>query len=104
MEDAIYVIGGKWKLRIIVALSEKPLRFNELHRTVTGISAKVLSSELKDLEQNGFIRRNIIASHPIIVEYEILEYSKTLSPVLEELVKWGANHRAKITGELDSKD
>jgi DNA-binding HxlR family transcriptional regulator len=52
--DALYVIGGKWKLRIIVALKEGNNRFNELQRTIDGISSKVLSTELKDLELNGF--------------------------------------------------
>ena len=57
--DALYVIGGKWKLRIIVALREGNRRFNELHRVIDGISAKVLSAELKDLELNGFVSRNV---------------------------------------------
>ena len=57
--DALYVIGGKWKLRIIVALKDGNKRFNEMQRLIEGISAKVLSSELKDLELNGFIRRNV---------------------------------------------
>lgn len=96
MEDALFVIGGKWKMRIILALDEKPLRFNELQRTISGISAKVLSGELKDLEQNGFLRRNIIMGNPIVVEYELLPYSRTLDHVLEALISWGSNHRKQL--------
>lgn len=94
--DALYVIGGKWKLRIIVALKEGNKRFNELQRTIEGISAKVLSSELKDLELNGFIRRNVFTDSPVVVEYEITEYCDTLSEVLQSLSKWGAMHRQRV--------
>ena len=58
INDALYAIGGKWKIKIIIAISEGYSRFNEIQRTL-GISAKVLSMELKDLELNGFIQRNI---------------------------------------------
>ena len=56
IEDTLYVIGGKWKLKVIIALKEQgAMRFNELQRTITGISARVLSNELKELELNGFV-------------------------------------------------
>lgn len=97
VSDALYVIGGKWKLRIIIALSEGPKRFNELQRLITGISAKVLSSELKDLELNGFIKRTAHAdSIPVSVEYERTEYADTLKDVVGALHDWGARHRKKI--------
>jgi DNA-binding HxlR family transcriptional regulator len=94
--DAIYVIGGKWKLRIIIALSEGNKRFNELQRVIGGISARVLSNELKDLELNGFVIRNVYPQTPVIVEYELTEYSKTLDNVLEALGEWGTMHKEKI--------
>ena len=94
--DAIYVIGGKWKLRIIIALSEGNKRFNELQRVIGGISARVLSNELKDLEINGFVKRNVYPNTPVIVEYEVTEYSHTLENVLQALGEWGAMHREKI--------
>ena len=94
--DALYVIGGKWKLRIIVALREGNKRFNEMQRTIDGISAKVLASELKDLELNGFIRRKVFAGPPVVVEYEITDYSDSLNEVLHALSTWGAMHKQKI--------
>ena len=94
--DAMYAIGGKWKLRIILALSERNMRFNELQRMVTGISAKVLSAELKDMEMNGFIKRNVDTGTPVVVEYELTEYSDTLQDVLIALGEWGAKHREHI--------
>jgi DNA-binding HxlR family transcriptional regulator len=94
--DALYVIGGKWKLRIIVALTDGNKRFNELQRLVDGISAKVLSSELKELEMNGFVKRNVFTNTPVIVEYELTEYAETLNGVLQALSDWGEVHREKI--------
>ena len=101
--DALYVIGGKWKLRIIVALKEGNKRFNEMQRLIEGISAKVLSSELKDLELNGFIRRNVFTSTPVVVEYELTEYADTLGEVLQALSEWGAMHREKVRKSMKKK-
>jgi DNA-binding HxlR family transcriptional regulator len=97
--DALYVIGGKWKLRVIVALREGNKRFNEIQRTVDGISARVLSNELKELEINGFVKRIVHAQTPVIVEYQITNYADTLSDVLLALSEWGTKHRDKIRKE-----
>lgn len=94
--DALYAIGGKWKLPIIIALTGKPKRFNELQRTIEGISAKVLSNELKDMEQNTFIKRVVYDSTPVVVEYQLTEYSKSLDPVVQALGEWGMKHRKRI--------
>ncbi|MGC1244167.1 MAG: helix-turn-helix domain-containing protein [Chryseosolibacter sp.] len=94
--DALYAIGGKWKLRIIVALTEGVSRFNELQRTITGISSKVLAAELKELELNGFVKRNILPQTPVIIEYKLTDYASTLETVLDALSDWGTKHRAKI--------
>ena len=97
--DALYAIGGKWKLRVIIALREGNKRFNELQRTITGISARVLSHELKELEMNGFVKRNVYTQTPVVVEYELTEYSDTLGNVLQALSEWGMMHRDKIRKE-----
>lgn len=94
--DALYAMGGKWKLRIIVALTERTSRFNELQRAITGISSKVLASELKELELNGFITRNVLPQTPVIIEYELTDYALTLEDVLDALSDWGTKHRSKI--------
>ena len=98
--DALYAIGGKWKLRIIVVLQERKSRFNELQRTITGISSKVLASELKELELNGFVKRHVLPQTPVVIEYELTEYAKTLQPILESLSEWGVKHRQKIRQEM----
>ncbi|KQT20612.1 HxlR family transcriptional regulator [Chryseobacterium sp. Leaf405] len=98
VEDAIYVIGGKWKLKIIIVLQENGnIRFNELQRTIKGISARVLSNELKDLELNGFVKRVVHTEQtPIVVEYISTDYSRTLKPVIMALSQWGRTHKLKI--------
>jgi DNA-binding HxlR family transcriptional regulator len=99
--DALYVVGGKWKLRVIIALSEGCKRFNELQRSIEGISATVLSNELKELELNGFVIRKVnAASTPVIVEYELTEYSATLEDVVKALHEWGYMHRQRIKGQM----
>ena len=97
--DALYVIGGKWKLRIIIALSEGSRRFNDLQRSIPGISAKMLSNELKDLELNGFVKRTVHTGTPVVVEYEPTDYTLTLQNVLTSLAEWGIMHREKLRQE-----
>lgn len=98
--DALYAIGGKWKLKVIIALFSGTSRFNELQRTIKGISAKVLSNELKELESNGFISRKVHAgATPVIVEYLLTDYSNSLQDVVTSLSQWGAMHREKIKNE-----
>lgn len=100
--DALYVIGGKWKLRIIISLSEGRKRFNELQRSIGGISARVLSNELKELEMNGFVYRNVHAdTTPVIVEYERTDYADSLRDILSALSAWGKMHRARIKKEAE---
>lgn len=98
--DSLYAIGGKWKLRIIIALSQGHNRFNDIVRTVSGISGKMLSAELKELETNGFISRRVISeSMPVIVEYQLTSYAQSLENVVYALIDWGIQHRRKIKDE-----
>jgi DNA-binding HxlR family transcriptional regulator len=100
MEDALFVIGGKWTLRIMIALLSGQTRFNELQRTIKGISARVLSSELKDLEINGLVKRVVFPDQkPVIIEYVLTEYSKTLNDIIYSLADWGVKHKKKITAQ-----
>jgi DNA-binding HxlR family transcriptional regulator len=94
--DALYVLNGKWKLAIILNLMHGPKRFNEIQAELISISPKVLAAELKDLELNGFIERNVYATTPVTIIYESTDYSQTLKNVLHELSAWGGQHREKI--------
>jgi len=99
VSDALYAIGGKWKLMIIIAMARGNNRFTELQRKVSGISARVLSSELKELELNGFIVKKVTSGYPVTIEYELLPYSHTLEELVGAMTRWGIQHRAKIKGE-----
>ena len=98
--DALYAIGGKWKLRIIVGLKDGTKRFNDLQRLIDGISAKVLSTELKELEMNGFVKRKVFTGTPVVVEYELTAYADTLNDVLDTLSEWGAKHRENVRNSM----
>jgi DNA-binding HxlR family transcriptional regulator len=94
--DAMSVLNGKWKLALILSLVQSSKRFNEIQQEITGISSKILAKELKDLELNDFIKRNVYPSTPVSIVYEATEYSRTLKSVLCELDSWGEQHREKV--------
>jgi len=102
VSDALYVIGGKWKLMIIIAMARGNKRFTEIQRQVSGISARVLSSELKELELNGFIIKKVEVGYPVSIEYELLPYSHTLEELVGAMTRWGMQHREKIKSEMSS--
>jgi DNA-binding HxlR family transcriptional regulator len=97
--DAMYVLNGKWKLAIVLCLVQSPKRFNEIQKEITGISPKVLANELKDLELNFLIKRNVYPTTPVSIIYEATDYSHSLKNVLSELSSWGETHRNKVKGK-----
>lgn len=104
VRDALYVLSGRWKLPVVLSLIQKPKRFNEIQNAVSGISPKVLAKELKDLELNEFIKRNVYPTTPATIVYEATEYSLTLKKVLHELDAWGEQHRERIKQSMRSKN
>ncbi len=96
VKDALYVLSGKWKLPLILTLSNGPLRFKEIERALGEITPKVLSKELKELEVNEFVERKVFPTTPVTVLYELTPYSKSLDKVLDELRNWGLQHRQRI--------
>lgn len=98
IQDTMDVISGKWKVSIIACLCFQPMRYSELLREIKGISGKVLSRELKELETNQLITRNVINTQPITVQYRITDYGNSLRGLTEVIADWGFNHRAKVTG------
>lgn len=98
VHDAMDILNGRWKIAIIASLCFNTLRFTDLLKEVEGISGKMLSRELKNLEENQLVTRTVLSTQPITVEYELTEYGHTLKEVIDSLAKWGAKHRRKITG------
>ncbi|OOG17844.1 transcriptional regulator [Sphingobacterium sp. CZ-UAM] len=97
INDSMEILAGKWKFHIIgtLMLFEK-LRFMELLREVDGIGAKMLSKELQDLEMNRLIRRTVLNTKPLTVEYELTDCGKTLGPIIDEIAKWGITYRSTL--------
>ncbi|TCR11969.1 HxlR family transcriptional regulator [Sphingobacterium sp. JUb78] len=103
MRDSLDVLGGKWKLMILRYLTnrtDQQIHFKKLQRGIEGISAKMLTKELRELEINLLITRTIQDTKPITVIYAVTEYGKSVFPVTETLVNWGLIHRDKIKNSL----
>jgi DNA-binding HxlR family transcriptional regulator len=96
VKDALYVLNGKWKLPLILALREGPRRFNEIQKELGDITPKVLSKELRELELNEFVVRKVYHTVPVTVTYELTPYSDSVSPIIEALKTWGEQHRERI--------
>ena len=90
--EALGMIGGKWKLRILCSLTvDGTLRYSDLKDKITGITPAMLSGSLKELEQDGLIARTQYAEMPVRVEYRITERGKALWPILHRLAHWARN-------------
>ena len=92
VEAALDMIGGKWKSMIVALLmDEEQVRFNELQRRLKDVTHKVLTKQLRDLEEYGLVHRQVHAEVPPRVEYSLTELGMTLEPVVDELKKWGTS-------------
>jgi len=97
VRDTQDLIGGKWKIVILAALYiNGKFRFMDLARHIDGIAPKVLSKELKDLEMNQLVKRTVIDTMPITVEYELTPQGKTLKDVVYAMADWGMQYRKTI--------
>jgi DNA-binding HxlR family transcriptional regulator len=92
VEAALDVIGGKWKPLILWALGDNVLRFNELQKGLPGVNTKMLTKQLRELEQDGVITRTVYPEVPPRVEYAITDFGRTLIPILQALCNWGAQY------------
>ncbi|WP_439460015.1 winged helix-turn-helix transcriptional regulator [Pedobacter sp. GSP4] len=96
MEAALNVIGGKWKLTILNRLLSGPKRYGELHRSVAGITEKMLTQQLRELEEDGIVERTIYPVVPPKVEYAFTESGRKLGDVFKALEIWGSNFQHRI--------
>lgn len=97
------VIGGKWKPIILWILHDGVRRFGEIKRFIPVITQKMLTQQLRELEQEGIINRKIYAVVPPKVEYCLTKYGQTLTPILNTMAKWGETHK-KIMVDKKIKD
>jgi DNA-binding HxlR family transcriptional regulator len=92
VKTTLNAIGGKWKPLILFLLTDKTLRFSELQKSIDGITQKMLTQQLRELEAEKLIKRKIYTQVPPKVEYTITEYGKTLIPILKTMHEWGKKH------------
>jgi DNA-binding HxlR family transcriptional regulator len=96
IQDTMFVIGGKWKLPVILSIYSGNKRFNDIAASIPKITNRVLSKELKHMEENLLITRTVIDDYPVRIEYAITEYCFGLNEVIAPMEKWGKNHMEKI--------
>ena len=93
----VQLIGNKWKLLILRNLLARPWRFNELHKSLDGISQKVLTESLRSLEADGIITRTVYPEVPPRVEYALSELGESMRPILDAMQTWGKEYKARLT-------
>jgi DNA-binding HxlR family transcriptional regulator len=96
---AVKILGGKWKSWILACLREGKKRPSELQKEMSGVSPRVISMQLKELETFGVISKNIYAEIPLRVEYYITELGQTLYPVMDTMEQWGMKNRKEVLNE-----
>lgn len=92
VESTIKVIGGRWKVLILRELFEEVKRFNQLHRALHGITQKMLTQQLREMEADGLIHREVYAQVPPKVEYSLTPLGESLKPILHEMHQWGLKY------------
>jgi len=92
------IIGGKWKALILWHLTFKTLRFSQLQRRLAGITQKMLTQQLRELERDGMVLRRVFAEVPPRVEYSLSEAGRTLQPILQQMCDWGNRYRQEASG------
>lgn len=101
VHDAMDVLNGKWKISIISSICYyNKRRFSDILNDVNGISNKMLSKELKELEMNKLIKRTVLDTQPVTVHYNLTEYGMTLQSIIDNLADWGMKHRKAIIEDI----
>jgi DNA-binding HxlR family transcriptional regulator len=100
VQDSMDVLSGKWKIAILSSVCYyNKRRFSDILNDVDGISNKMLSKELKELEINQLVKRTVLDTQPITVQYELTEHGLTLKTLINNLTEWGIEHHNKIFGK-----
>jgi len=96
IQDTLEIISGRWKMQIIALLCNGEFRYSELEKGLPKITPRMLSKELRDLEQNKLVVRKVYDTIPVKVSYKLADYGYTLVPLIIELTNWGMMHREWI--------
>lgn len=99
---AVQLIGNKWKLLILRNLLVRPWRFNEMRKSVPGISQKVLTDNLRSMESDGIITRTVYPEVPTRVEYALSDLGDTMRPIIDALGVWGTSYQELIKNSAEN--
>lgn len=102
VEAALNRIGGKWKGLIVLRLLVRPRRFNELQRSLAGCTQRMLTNQLRELEADGIIHREVYAEVPPRVEYSLTERGHDLLPLVRAMCEWGQKHVQGVEPDFDA--
>jgi DNA-binding HxlR family transcriptional regulator len=92
VETTLAVIGGRWKVLILQQLLDGVQRFNQLHRALAGVTHKTLAQQLREMEQDGIVHREVYPQIPPKVEYSLTPLGETLRPLLDAMHQWAVKH------------
>lgn len=96
VETTLTLIGDKWKVLILRDLLPGTKRFGELKKSIGSVSQKVLTAQLRDMEESGLVNRKVYAEVPPRVEYSLTELGQSLKPILDAMWNWGEGYKASI--------
>jgi DNA-binding HxlR family transcriptional regulator len=99
MELTLALIGGKWKSLILWRLGDNTLRFSELRKSMPQVTQKMLTQQLRELEEDGLVRRHVYTQVPPRVEYSLTEAGKSILPILNSMCEWGLQYIAALQPE-----
>lgn len=102
VETTLTLIGNKWKVLILRDLMGGTKRFGELKRSLGNVTQKVLTAQLRDMEENGLVHRQVYAEVPPRVEYSLTDLGKSLKPVLDAMWAWGAGYQKQNRAKEDA--
>ena len=97
VETTLTLIGDKWKVLILRDLMDGTKRFGELKKSIGSVSQKVLTAQLRDMEENGLVNRTVYAEVPPRVEYSLTEIGHSLKPIIDAMMDWGMDYKAKMS-------
>ena len=101
LNNALKLISGKWKIKILEKLINKPIRFGKLKKDLNTITAQMLSKQLKEMENDTLVKRKVIKSNPITVEYSLTQLGNSSLPIIRSLIKWGSINKRKMSRVIE---
>ena len=101
LNNALKLISGKWKIKILEKLINKPIRFGKLKKDLNTITSQMLSKQLKEMENDTLVKRKVVKSKPITVEYSLTQFGNSSLPIIRSLVKWGSINKRKMSHVIE---